>query len=139
MFYERYKVLCAHKGISPSKASEEIGFSKGLVSHWHKNYKQGIDTKPGMEIAKMIAEFFEVSLDYLLGHNASDPLQELGKGHKTHHVLRDRTPISLLPRPTLTDHEILLIDAYRQHPELQALVNQALGIPDTIEEPDEKA
>ncbi|MBQ9862090.1 MAG: helix-turn-helix transcriptional regulator [Clostridia bacterium] len=139
MFYERYKMLCTHNGISPSKASEEIGFSKGLVSHWHKNYKQGIDTPPGMEIAKMIAEYFEVSLDYLLGHNAVDPLQELGKKHTSGLTLRDTTPITLRPRPTLTDHEILLIDAYRQHPELQALVNQALGIPDPNEEEGEKA
>ncbi|MBQ7037926.1 MAG: helix-turn-helix transcriptional regulator [Clostridia bacterium] len=139
MFYERYKLLCAHNGISPSKASEEIGFSKGLVSHWHKNYKQGIDTPPGMEIAKMIAEYFEVSLDYLLGHKVLDPLQEIANERKSGYVLRDSTPITLRPRPTLTDHEILLIDAYRQHPELQALVNQALGIPDPIEESDEKA
>ncbi len=139
MFFERYKMLCAHKGISPSKASEEIGFSKGLVSHWHKNYKQGIDTTPGMEIAKMIAEYFEVSLDYLLGRNVSDPLQELGKERKTHHVLRDTTPITLLPKPTLTDREVLLIDAYRQHPELQALVDQALGIADPMKAEDEKA
>ncbi len=139
MFFERYKMLCAHKGISPSKASEEIGFSKGLVSHWHKNFKQGIDTKPGMEIAKMIAEYFDVTLDYLLGHNILDPLQELGKEQRTPHTLHDRTPISLLPTPTLTDREVLLIDAYRQHPELQALVNQALGIAEPDEEESKKA
>ncbi len=138
MFYERYIMLCAHKKVSPSKASEEIGFSKGLVSRWRKNYMKGIDTPPGMDIAKRIAEYFEVSLDYLLGHDTSDIFQELGDEYKTRHVFRDATPISLLPKPTLTDHEILLIDAYRQHPELQALVNHALGIPDPIEEEDDE-
>ena len=137
MFFERYKLLCAHKGVTPSKASEEIGFSKGLVSHWHKNYKQGVDVKPGMEIAKMMAEYFNVSLDYLLGHNMTDPLLELGKQHTPTHTLRDRTPIALIQDPVLTDRELLLIDAYRRHPELQALVDQAMGLVDTNE--DEKA
>ena len=137
MFFERYKMLCSQKGISPSKASQEIGFSKGLVSHWHKCYKQGIDVKPGMEIAQMIAEYFGVSFDYLLGRDMPDPLHELNKQHQLRHTLRDRTPIALIEDPVLTDRELLLIDAYRRHPELQALVDQALGLTDTDE--DEKA
>ncbi len=137
MFFERYKMLCAQKGVSPSKASEEIGFSKGLVSRWHKSYKQGIDVKPGMEIAQMIAGYFGVSLDYLLGRDMLNPLLELGKKHQPQHILRDRTPIALIQDPVLTDRELLLVDAYRRHPELQALVDQALGLTDTDE--DEKA
>ncbi len=137
MFFERYKMLCAQKGVSPSKASEEIGFSKGLVSHWHKSYKQGIDVKPGMEIAQRIAEYFGVSLDHLLGRDMPDPLQELGKKRRPQHTLRDRTPVALIDDPIFTDRELLLIDAYRRHPELQALVDQALGLTDENE--DEKA
>jgi len=138
MFFERFKMLCEHKRISPTKASQEIGFSKASVSRWRKDYKQGIDTLPGMEIAKKIADYFDVTLDYLLGKPLSDPLPELGNEYKTRHILRDTTPISLLPRPTLTDHEFLLIDAYRQHPELQALVDLALGIAEPNDQEDEK-
>lgn len=138
MFFERFEMLCAHKGISPTKASMEIGFSKGSVSNWRKKHKQGIDPKLSMRLAKKIAEYFDVSLDYLLGNTISDPLQDLDNERRSHHVLHDTTPITLLPKPILTEREILLIDAYRQHPELQALVNQALGIADLNEE-DEKA
>lgn len=139
MFFERFELLCKKKGISPSKAGEEIGFSKSSVSTWRKDYMLGNDKKPSMKIAKRIAEYFDVSLDYLLGHHIPDPVQEFDEEYRPRHVLRDRTPISLIPRPTLTDNEVLLIDAYRQHPELQALVNQALGIADLIEDEDEKA
>ncbi len=134
MFFERYKILCAHKRISPSKASEEIGFSKALVSHWNTSYKKGIDVKPGIEIAKRIAEYFDVSLDYLLGYNTPDPLQELGKRESSPKVLRDTTPLSLSNDPVFTDRELLLIDAYRRHPELQALVDQALGLTEMSED-----
>lgn len=137
MFFERFKMLCEHKRISPTKASQEIGFSKGSVSRWRKDYSQGIDTVPGMEIAKKIADYFDVTLDFLLGKNVTFPLSEIGEEYKTHQVFRDTTTISLLPRPTLTDREVLLIDAYRQHPELQALVNQALGIPEPTDEENE--
>ena len=131
MFYERYKILCMHKGVSPSKASEQIGFSKGLVSHWRTNYQKGIDVKPGMGIAKRIAEYFDVSLDYLLGHNMPDPLQNLVNRPASRQTFHDASPITLIDDPVLTDRELLLIDAYRRHPELQALVDQALGLTDT--------
>lgn len=134
MFFERYKILCKKKGVSPSKASEEIGFSKGLVSHWNKCYKRGIDIKPGIKIAQQLAIYFNVSLDYLLGNNMPDPIQELNKKHATSHTLRDKTPIALIDDPVLTDRELLLIDAYRRHPELQALVDQALGLTDADQE-----
>lgn len=142
MFFERFKALCDLKQITPTKASQEIGFSKGTVSNWYKNYKQGIDTPPRMNIAKKIADYFDVSLDYLLNGDATDSLRRLVEERRNNHhfVLRDGgIPASLLPRPTLTDREVLLVDAYRQHPELQALINQALGIPVEIEEDIENA
>lgn len=137
MFFEKYKILCEQKGVSPSKASQEIGFSKGLVSCWNKNYRRGIDSKPGMRIAQKIAEYFGVSLDYLLECDELDPFREIENQHKAHQKLHDRTPIALIQDPVLTDRELLLVDAYRRHPELQALVDQALGLSDDNE--DEKA
>ncbi len=139
MFFEKFEFLCKQKGISPSKASKEIGFSKGSVSRWRKSYMQGVNLKPGIGTAQLIAQYFGVSLDYLLGSEMVNPLQELLNTRKPQHVLRDRTPIALAQNPVLTDRELLLVDAYRCHPELQALIDQALGIADPIEEEDEKA
>ena len=73
MFYDRFKKLCEDKGITPTKASQEIGFSKGSVSYWKKQYQAGTDAKPDSYTAAKIADFFGVSVDYLLGRT-DDPV-----------------------------------------------------------------
>ncbi len=67
MFYDIFKQLCEEKKISPSKASTEIGFSKGSVAYWKKKYIAGEDAKPDSYTAAKIANYFNVSVDYLLG------------------------------------------------------------------------
>ena len=67
MFFDVFKKLCAEKGITPTRASVEIGFSKGSVSYWRKKHSEGVDAKPDTYTAQKIADFFDVSVDYLLG------------------------------------------------------------------------
>lgn len=67
MFFDVFTKLCDKKGISPTRASIDIGFSKGSVSYWRKKYKEGIDAKPDTYTAQKIADYFDVSIDYLLG------------------------------------------------------------------------
>lgn len=57
--------LLKDKGVSASKMMSELGFSSGLYSQW-KSGKQ----KPSRDKLEKIAEYFSVSVDYLLG-NAS--------------------------------------------------------------------
>lgn len=66
MFYDIFKQLCEEKGITPTKASAEIGFSKGSVSYWKKKYSEGTNAKPDSYTAAKIADYFGVSVDYLL-------------------------------------------------------------------------
>ena len=73
MFYDIYERLCREKGVTPTKASVEIGFSKGSVSYWKKKRKEGIDAKPDSYTAAKIADYFGVSVDYLLGRT-DDPI-----------------------------------------------------------------
>lgn len=73
MFYDIFKQLCDDRGLTPTKASAEIGFSKGSVSYWKKRYKQGEDAKPDSYTAAKIADYFGVSVDYLLGRT-DDPI-----------------------------------------------------------------
>lgn len=73
MFFEIFKKLCDDRGISPTKASEEIGFSKGSVSYWKKQFLAGVDAKPDSNTAAKIADYFGVSVDYLLGRT-EDPI-----------------------------------------------------------------
>lgn len=73
MFYDVFKKLCDEKGITPTKASTEIGFSKGSVSYWKSKWQQGKDAKPDSYTAAKIADYFGVSVDYLLGRT-DDPI-----------------------------------------------------------------
>lgn len=61
MFYDVYCELCKDHGLTPSGAAKEIGFSKGTVSTWKNR-----GTTPASELLNKIAEFFNVSTDYLL-------------------------------------------------------------------------
>ena len=73
MFFDIFKALCKEKGVSPTKASEEIGFSRGSVSYWRKQQKEGKEAKPDPYTAEKIADYFGVSIDYLLGRT-NDPV-----------------------------------------------------------------
>jgi len=66
-FYERFAALCEEKNISPTKASVEIGFSRGSVSYWKKKYSEGVNAGPDSYTAAKIADYFGVSVDYILG------------------------------------------------------------------------
>lgn len=61
MFYDRFKALCKSKGISCNRAAVEIGLSNATPTVW-KN--RGIT--PNGETLERIAEYFNVSTDYLL-------------------------------------------------------------------------
>lgn len=60
-FYDRYVALCNRAGKSPSAIALEIGLSKPSVHRW----KNG--GGPTDATAAKIAEYFSVSVDYLLG------------------------------------------------------------------------
>ena len=62
MFFDRLKELCAAKGISTYKAATDVGLNRAVVAKW-KNGSQ-----PNGATAMKLAEYFEVSVDYLLGN-----------------------------------------------------------------------
>lgn len=61
MFWERFENLCNEKGIKPNPVAAKIGIKSGTVTKW----KNG--TIPTGETLIKIANFFNVSIDYLLG------------------------------------------------------------------------
>lgn len=72
MFYDLYLDLCNRKGISPTRAAIEIGISKSTPTTW-KN--RGL-TPQGDTLYK-IADYFGVTIDYLLGaENEKSPTPE---------------------------------------------------------------
>lgn len=65
MFYDKYYELCKQKGVSPSAAAIEMGINKGTVSIWKSK-----GTTPQTVILGKIADYFGVSVDYLLGNES---------------------------------------------------------------------
>lgn len=57
---ERIKRLCEEKGTSFAEVERKVGISNGQIRRWNKS-------SPKIENVKRVAEFFNVSLDYLAG------------------------------------------------------------------------
>lgn len=57
--YERIEKLRKDRGISQGKLEKELGFSNGSISKW-KN------SSPTPERLKKLADYFEVSVEYLM-------------------------------------------------------------------------
>ena len=61
MFYDKFAHLCALKGVSVTKATEEIGLARTIATKWKKT-----GAIPRGETLKKIAAYFDVSESYLL-------------------------------------------------------------------------
>ena len=69
-FYSTFVRLCNKADRSPSRVASELGLSKATVSRWKSG---GGITDP---TAHKIAEYFGVSVDYLLGNEKKPAVQE---------------------------------------------------------------
>lgn len=63
MLYQNIVVLCKGKGISIAKLEKETGLGNGTVGRWEKS-------SPSVENVKKVADYFEVSVDYLISKGA---------------------------------------------------------------------
>lgn len=63
MFFTTFENLCAKKGKTPTAVGNELGIAKTTVSYWRN--KKGVI--PKQDILLKLAEYFNVSTDYLLG------------------------------------------------------------------------
>lgn len=62
MFWQRFYDLCIQKGTKPNPLAKELGISSGILSKWKNE-----GTTPNGESLLKIANYFNVSTDYLLG------------------------------------------------------------------------
>lgn len=60
-FWERLTALCAEKDTTPNAVMLKTGLNTGNPTAWRKG------RLPGTKAAKSIADYFGVSVDYLLG------------------------------------------------------------------------
>lgn len=67
MFYDVFLSLCKKANIKPSKAAEECGINRSNVSLWKsKGYT------PRGDALQALADYFGVSVDYLLGNEEKE-------------------------------------------------------------------
>lgn len=67
LFGDRLKELRKNKSISQEELGNICGVAKNTVSYWEKNINQ-----PSIEIITKLADYFDVTTDYLLGFNQND-------------------------------------------------------------------
>ena len=91
MFYDKYTELCKMKGVSPSKAAEEAGFAKSLVTKWRVNKTE----MPSPDILSKLSDYFHLTVSELLGEE------------------KEKSP----SEPELTEGEELMLNLFRQIPE----------------------
>ena len=62
IFYERLKELRIEKGVGQIELAKAINVSKGIISLWENGLRE-----PKLSNLIALANFFDVSLDYLAG------------------------------------------------------------------------
>lgn len=67
MFYDLFCELCHKKGVSPTRATVEIGLSRTIGTKWKTT-----GATPQGETLSKIADYFGVSVDYLLGNEPKE-------------------------------------------------------------------
>lgn len=63
-FQDVFKQLRTEKGLSQDKIAEELDVSSSLVSKWENN-----QSTPAPEMLEYIADYFNISVDYLIGRS----------------------------------------------------------------------
>ena len=63
-FRSRLKELRMEKGISQIGIAKMLNLSKMAVCHWEMG-----DSEPSIEDLKVLAAFFDVTIDYLVGYS----------------------------------------------------------------------
>lgn len=64
LFWERFYNMCTQHNTKPNPVAKEINISSGIVSKW-----KTVGTLPNGETLIKLAEYFNCSVDYLLGRD----------------------------------------------------------------------
>ncbi len=107
MFWEIFYNLCIERGTKPNPVCVELGFSNATATKW----KNG--STPSTESLNKIAEYFNVSVPYLLGYDDK----------------KEKSPAGA----ELSEKHQRLVNAYdKAEPVVQSTVDRLLGIDEKI-------
>lgn len=126
--YKRIDELLAERGITGAKLSADLGMSRSFMTELRKGRAKGIT----LETAQKIADYFSVSVDYLLG-NVNDPFFQLDNKRILADINSyDDEKKSALSEADLTEDELRILSAFREmSPERQKALADLLGISDS--------
>lgn len=74
MYYENFEKLCNDNKTNPSRVSKATGISTATLTSW----KKGVYT-PKQDKLQLIADFFNVSVDYLMTGKESEFTVEMAE------------------------------------------------------------
>lgn len=121
-FSERLRSLRAEKDLTRQALSNLIGITHSSINMYERGERE-----PGLETLEIIADFFNVDMDYLLGRQ--DVPRKIDFSHISSAIPAADTSNLI----NLTKHEHSVISSYRKHPEMQPAVDRLLGV---AEEPE---
>ncbi len=98
--YEKIRDVAKSKGYSVNRLEQELGFARSSINKFNKN-------KPSIEKLQQIADFLNVSLDYLLTGQEAEPNIKV--------IAEDNNLV------VLDDETLDLIDSLRAKPEMKML------------------
>ena len=98
--YEIFEQLLQKHGVTPYKVSKETGVSQTSLSNW----KTGRN-RPGIQTLQKIADYFGVSLGYLMGTEGEEP----------NALDKENNPI------VLDDDALELLEELKERPEMRTL------------------
>ena len=82
--YEKIKELAAQRKVSISRLEEELGFANASLKRWKTS-------NPGADKLTKVADYFNVSVDYLLGN---EELKKTNKPIDLKKVISEKKPTS---------------------------------------------
>ena len=88
--YQRIKELARLKGVSIRELEKQLGFSNGAINKW--------DVKAPSDKLEKVANYFNVSTDYLLGRDAS-PSKDKDKGANVVDLSKDDVILTYEGKP----------------------------------------
>lgn len=98
MFFDNFVRLCEQKGVKPSRALTEAGVPKSAYSYWRTEAGAGNDAKPTNQNAVKLAQYFNVTVDYLLTGNQKEKPPQQPQSEVDAAVERIRRKLESMPK-----------------------------------------
>ncbi len=103
------KILRVEKNLSQEELGKAVHVTQTMISQWEKGKKE-----PGREVAAALADFFGVSLDYLLGRTADRNNSYFASNINSSNFVQGSGSVSVGEMNTTTKEECELLRIYRE-------------------------